>query len=67
MQLYLNDNATTTRSMNIAQLVQEQVSASMPGKMAVALNGVVVPRSDWALIALKEKDKVDVFYAVVGG
>ena len=35
--------------------------------MAVALNGEVVPRGQWADTPLNEGDRLDVFHAVAGG
>lgn len=38
-----------------------------PEQVAVALNGEVVRRADWALVAVREGDTVEVVRAVGGG
>ena len=54
------DDATT-----VAQLVATR--AEEHRRVAVALNGEVVPRSAWGTTALSDADAVEVLVAVAGG
>jgi sulfur carrier protein len=54
-----------------ARTVQDLLSllglSSRPQGVAVALNGSVVPRSEWPRALLKSGDAVEVIHAVQGG
>lgn len=43
------------------------VLTAAPAGIAAAVNGDVVPRSSWALTALRDGDQVEVVTAVQGG
>jgi sulfur carrier protein len=49
--------------------VTDVVSAltARPGGCAVAINGAVVPRSDWSSRAVEPGDRIEVLTAVQGG
>lgn len=64
MQLTLNGERTTTEATTVQELVAE-VGAPEAGT-AVAVNGEVVPRSQWGQ-ALIDGTTVDILTAVQGG
>lgn len=64
MQLTLNGERTTTQATTVQELVAE-VGAPEAGT-AVAVNGEVVPRSQWGQ-ALIDDTAVDILTAVQGG
>lgn len=64
MQLTLNGERTTTQATTVQELVAE-VGAPEAGT-AVAVNGEVVPRSQWGQ-ALIDDTVVDILTAVQGG
>ena len=64
MQLTLNGERTTTQATTVQELVAE-VGAPEAGT-AVAVNGEVVPRSQWGRMLLDDTT-VDILTAVQGG
>ena len=64
MNLTLNGENTTTQATTVAELVAE-VGAPEAGT-AVAVDGEVVPRSQWGR-ALDDDAQVDILTAVQGG
>ena len=64
MNLTLNGEKTTTQATTVAELVEE-VGAPEAGT-AVAVDGEVVPRSQWQR-ALDDDVQVDILTAVQGG
>ena len=64
MNLTLNGENTTTRATTVAELVAE-VGAPEAGT-AVAVDGEVVPRSQWGR-TLDDDTQVDILTAVQGG
>lgn len=53
------------QDLTVAGLVA--VLGAKPEQVAVAVNGEVVRRADWALVAVREGDNVEVVRAVGGG
>ena len=51
--------------VTLAEVVTQLTVA--PSGVAVALNGVVVPRGSWSATALSDDDNVEVLTAVQGG
>lgn len=51
----------------VADLVGELTGGTVPRGVAVAVNGAVVPRTQWAVTALQDGDSVEVLTAVQGG
>ena len=49
------------------KLLEENGVDGGKGGVAVALNGEVVPRADWAQTSLKSDDKVEIVQIVRGG
>ncbi len=51
----------------VASIVAELARDARGGGVAVAVNGDVVPRSDWSSTELHEEDRVEVLSAIGGG
>ena len=51
----------------LIELLEENGVDSSKGGVAVALNGEVVPRADWAQTSMKCDDKVEIVHIVRGG
>lgn len=51
----------------VADLVRDVRGASGGPGVAVARNGEVVPRGDWARVALDDGDRVEILVATQGG
>ncbi len=63
----LNGERRSIRATTVAELLRELGYLAERGGLAVALNGGVVPRSEWATALLRGEDEVDVVTAVQGG
>ncbi|MGH8870062.1 MAG: sulfur carrier protein ThiS [Actinomycetes bacterium] len=58
------------RPLDMGATVADAVAEVAPGRergVAVAVNGSVVPRADWAATVLVDHDRVEVLTAVAGG
>jgi sulfur carrier protein len=53
--------------LKLSNLLEESGVDDRKGGVAVALNGEVVPRADWAQTSLKSDDKVEIVQIVRGG
>jgi len=53
--------------LKLFELLEESGIDGQKGGFAVALNGEVVPRVDWAQTSLKSNDKVEIVQIVRGG
>jgi len=53
--------------LRLSDLLEESGVDDREGGVAVALNGEVVPRADWAQTSLKSDDKVEIVQIVRGG
>ncbi len=65
MQITLNGEARQTDATTIAQLLGELKFE--PTSLAVAVNGSVVRRADFAARALQAGDQIEIIRAVQGG
>jgi sulfur carrier protein len=66
MQLLINGNATEMPPELTARQLIEQLG--LAGKrIALEVNGVIVPRSDYAEWRLKQGDKIEIVHAIGGG
>lgn len=63
----LNGAETPLTAPTLAGLLAEHASSPNARGVAVALNGAVVRRADWAETVLKSGDKVEVVLARQGG
>lgn len=66
MQLIVNDEEITTEAGSVDKLLRERLG-EVPAGTAVAVNGDVVPRSEWETTELDDGAKVDILTAVQGG
>lgn len=66
MQLIVNDEKVTTEAEDVAGLLRERLG-EVPAGTAVALNGDVVPKSEWEKAQLVDGATVDILTAVQGG
>ena len=65
MQIILNGETRETAATTLAQLLSELQFE--PTSLAVAANGSVVRRADFAAHALKQGDQIEIIRAVQGG
>lgn len=56
-----------TMEGSVADLLAARLGHPPPSGIAVAVNGEVVPRATWPLVALRDGDAVEVVTAVQGG
>lgn len=66
MQLNVNDEKITTNADNVDALLRERLG-EVPAGTAVAVNGEVVPKSEWESTQLDDGAQVDILTAVQGG
>ena len=66
MQLIVNDEEITTEAGSVDKLLRERLG-EVPAGTAVAVDGDVVPRSEWAKTQLDDGATVDILTAVQGG
>jgi sulfur carrier protein len=60
-----NGDRITSSALNIAEFVLER---SLPqAGMAVAVNGSVVPKSEWSMTLLRSNDRIEIVTAAAGG
>ena len=65
--IFINGERKPFSSSTLIGLVEENGVDSSKGGVAVALNGEVVPRADWAQTSMKPDDKVEIVHIVRGG
>jgi sulfur carrier protein len=63
----INGERKLLSSSTLIELLEENGVDSIKGGVAVALNGEVVPRADWAQTSMKSDDKVEIVHIVRGG
>lgn len=66
MQLVINGETVETEAGNVDKLLRERLG-EVPAGTAVAVDGDVVPRSEWAKTQLDDGATVDILTAVQGG
>ena len=65
--IYLNGESQATDALYLTELLARMgIDEKSPG-VAVACNGAVVTRADWAQRSLQENDHIEVIRANVGG
>ena len=67
MTIRLNGETEQLSVSTIAELVAEKSDMPAGRGLAVALNGTLVRRADWAATALKAGDAVEIVRAMQGG
>jgi sulfur carrier protein len=63
----VNGNEEVLAARTLAALLEEKALDVAQRGIAVALNGAVVPRADWASTPLRSGDKVEIVRARQGG
>ena len=66
MKLTVNNEAVTTEATTVKGLLEELLG-KVPAGPAVAVDGDVVPKSQWETHSLSEDARVDILTAVQGG
>ena len=66
-RISINGESKPLSSSTLIELLEENGVDSIKGGVAVALNGEVVPRADWAQTSMKSDDKVEIVHIVRGG
>lgn len=66
MKLIVNDEAVTTEAVTVDKLLEEYLG-EVPAGTAVAVDGEVVPKSQWGTRSLDDDARVDILTAVQGG
>jgi sulfur carrier protein len=65
IEIALNGAWVSSSAMNVAEFVRER---SLPqAGVAVAVNGSVIPKSEWVSTALRSSDRVEIVTAAAGG
>ena len=67
MELTVNGEKRQMAAANIGDLLAAELDGQEARGIAVAVNGRVVPRSQWNSAALKEGDRVEIVRALPGG
>ena len=68
MELVINGQARTSQAANIAQLLAEELEQDHTRRgIAVAVNGQVVPRTEWENARINKGDRVEIVRALPGG
>ncbi len=65
--IHVNGEARETSAGTLVQLLGQLGLGDTSAGLAVAVNGAIVPRSDWAGHPLRNGDRVEVVGAVQGG
>ena len=68
MELTINGEARVIEAANIAELLAAELDEGHTRRgIAVALNGDVVPRSQWESVQVSKGDRVEIVRALPGG
>jgi sulfur carrier protein len=68
MEVMINGEARTSQAANIAQLLTEELEEGHTRRgIAVAVNGQVVPRTEWENARIHKGDRVEIVRALPGG
>ncbi len=63
----INGETRPLDETNLSNLLKKNGVEENKGGVAVALNGAVVPRSEWEQITIKHMDKIEIVQIVRGG
>jgi sulfur carrier protein len=68
MDLLVNGEARVSQAATVAQLLTEELEEGHTGRgIAVAVNGEVVPRTEWQDARIHTGDRVEIVRALPGG
>ena len=65
--IHVNGELRETQAATLVQLLRQLELGETIAGVAVAVNGTIVPRGDWAGHTLRNGDRVEVVGAVQGG
>ena len=63
----INGETRSLDETNLSNLLKTNGVEENKGGVAIALNGEVVPRSEWEKITIKHMDKIEIVQIVRGG
>ena len=66
-RIRVNGHDMLLGAATVADFLAQQAVEIRPRGIAIALNGSVVPRSAWAVTALKPGDNIEIVRAMQGG
>jgi len=65
IEIALNGSWVTSSAISVAEFVNER---SLPQVgVAVAVNGSLIPKSEWVATALRSSDRIEIVTAAAGG
>lgn len=68
MELVINGEARQSLAANVAELLAEELDEGHTRRgIAVAVNGQVVPRTEWERARISKGDRVEIVRALPGG
>jgi sulfur carrier protein len=68
MELMINGQAKVSQAANLSELLTEELDEGHTRKgIAIALNGEVVPRTQWESARISKGDRVEIVRALPGG
>ena len=67
MELTVNGTPRTIEAVTVAELMVELGFEGNATGVAAALNGAVVPQTEWSSAKLTDGDTIDIIHAVQGG
>ncbi|MDR1973485.1 MAG: sulfur carrier protein ThiS [Bacteroidales bacterium] len=67
MQVFINDNPVLVAESTSVQALLEKENLLRKEGMAIAINGSIIPRTEWDLTMLQNADRIDVISAFYGG
>jgi sulfur carrier protein len=66
-RIWVNGHDMLLGAATVADFLAQQAVEIGPRGIAIALNGSVVPRSAWAVTALRPGDNIEIVRAMQGG
>lgn len=68
MNIKLNGEDSSVESeISLTDFVTSQLKGKEPNGIAVAHNGMVIPKQKWDIVIIKENDSIEIIHAVQGG
>lgn len=68
MELVVNGEARTSKAATVHELLTEELEEGHTRRgIAVAINGQIVPRTEWESAAINKGDRVEIVRALPGG
>ena len=68
MNIKINgENKILQSKVNVLEFLKNELNKTELGGIAVAKNGMIVPRSKWESTEINENDDIEIVHAVQGG